>query len=105
MSISFTLPRNMNRDCGRGAPRRRPPGDLPIGQAKGTVYVVAAGNESRNARQNRPAAYDEVITVSAMADYDGRGGGQAPRPTTARTGRPSATTHSQRSATTDLTST
>ena len=43
---------------------------------RGTVYVVAAGNESRNARRNRPAAYDEVITVSAMADYDGRRGGR-----------------------------
>lgn len=47
--------------------------------ARGTVYVVAAGNESRNARRNRPAAYDEVITVSAMADYDGRGGGRGQR--------------------------
>lgn len=43
---------------------------------RGTVYTVAAGNESRNARRNRPASYDEVITVSAMADYDGRGGGR-----------------------------
>ncbi len=43
--------------------------------SRGTVYVVAAGNESHNARLNRPASYDEVITVSAMADYDGRGGG------------------------------
>ena len=55
--------------------RRFPPGNLPLG-ARGTVYVVAAGNESHNARQNRPASYDEVITVSAMADYDGRGGGR-----------------------------
>jgi subtilisin len=45
--------------------------------AHGTVYVVAAGNESHNAKLNRPASYDEVITVSAMADYDGRGGGRA----------------------------
>lgn len=49
--------------------------------AAGTVYVAAAGNDSHNARRNRPAAYDEVITVSALADYDGRGGGR---------GRPSA---------------
>ena len=46
---------------------------------RGTVYVVAAGNEGHNARRNRPAAYDEVITVSAMADYDGRGGGHGSR--------------------------
>ena len=43
--------------------------------ARGTVYAVAAGNESHNARFNHPAAYNEVITVSAMADYDGRAGG------------------------------
>ena len=29
-----------------------------------------------DARRVRPAAYDEVITVSALADYDGRGGGR-----------------------------
>jgi hypothetical protein len=37
---------------------------------------VAAGNNSRNAARNRPGAYDEVITVSALADYDGHGGGR-----------------------------
>ena len=42
---------------------------------RGTVYVVAAGNESHNARLNHPASYNEVITVSAMADYDGHAGG------------------------------
>jgi subtilisin family serine protease len=43
--------------------------------AAGTVYAVAAGNEAHNARMNRPAAYDEVITVGAIADYDGHSGG------------------------------
>jgi len=42
---------------------------------KGIVYVVAAGNNSQDVAHFRPASYDEVITVSAMADYDGRGGG------------------------------
>jgi subtilisin family serine protease len=46
---------------------------------RGTVFVAAAGNASRNARRSRPAAYDEVITVSAMADYDGRPGGRGKR--------------------------
>lgn len=74
MSISFSLPRPNESNCG-------PSGHDAIHQAicrsvaAGTVYVVAAGNDSRNARRNRPAAYDEVITVSALADYDGRGGG------------------------------
>jgi subtilisin family serine protease len=38
--------------------------------------VVAAGNDSRDARSFRPAAYDNVITVSALADFDGRPGGE-----------------------------
>jgi subtilisin len=43
--------------------------------AGGIPVVVAAGNNSRNAAANIPASYDEVITVSALADTDGRSGG------------------------------
>jgi subtilisin family serine protease len=43
--------------------------------AVGVTYVVAAGNDSANADYYTPAAYDEVITVSALADSDGRPGG------------------------------
>jgi subtilisin len=39
---------------------------------------VAAGNDSENARDSVPAAYDEVITVSALADFNGQPGGGAP---------------------------
>ena len=73
MSISFGIGPSPNSTCANG--------DDVIHQAlcrsvaKGTTYAVAAGNNSHNARRNRPAAYDEVITVSAMADYDGKGGG------------------------------
>ena len=42
---------------------------------KGTTWVVSAGNESVDAVDVVPAAYDEVIAVSALADYDGRPGG------------------------------
>jgi subtilisin len=41
----------------------------------GVTYVVAAGNNLDDARRYRPASYDEVITVSALADYDGQPGG------------------------------
>ena len=41
----------------------------------GVTYVVAAGNDAKNASGFTPAAYDEVITVSALADFDGRSGG------------------------------
>ena len=43
----------------------------------GTTYVVAAGNNAADASTRVPAAYDEVITVSALADFDGRPGGAA----------------------------
>ena len=41
------------------------------------TMVVAAGNETDDAANHVPAAYDEVITVSALADFDGRSGGGA----------------------------
>ncbi len=43
--------------------------------AAGVTYVVAAGNDSADAANFFPAAYPEVITVSAMADNDGMPGG------------------------------
>jgi subtilisin len=46
----------------------------------GVTIVVAAGNDARNAANYVPAAYAEVITVSALADYDGLPGGLASPP-------------------------
>jgi subtilisin len=46
--------------------------------AAGVTYVVAAGNDSIDAGGIVPAAYPEVITVSAMADSDGEPGGRGP---------------------------
>lgn len=43
--------------------------------AAGVTYAVAAGNSSDDAANHVPAAYDEVITVSALADFDGEPGG------------------------------
>jgi subtilisin family serine protease len=43
--------------------------------AAGVTYVAAAGNDASDAMWVTPAAYDEVITVSALADSDGRPGG------------------------------
>jgi len=43
--------------------------------AQGVVYVVAAGNSNADSANTIPAAYDEVITVSAVADFDGAPGG------------------------------
>ena len=49
-------------------------------QRAGVTIVVAAGNEHDNAAGYIPAAYDEVITVSGMADYDGQPGGNSNPP-------------------------
>ncbi|MDQ2964339.1 MAG: S8 family serine peptidase, partial [Chloroflexota bacterium] len=43
--------------------------------AAGVTVAVAAGNDSGSAAARVPAAYDEVITVSALADTDGKAGG------------------------------
>ena len=44
----------------------------------GVVVVTSAGNDSADAATAAPAAFPEVITVSAFADTDGRRGGQGP---------------------------
>ncbi|HEX5828290.1 MAG TPA: S8 family serine peptidase [Candidatus Limnocylindrales bacterium] len=43
--------------------------------AAGVTVIAAAGNNSFNASRLIPASYNEVITVSALADTDGRPGG------------------------------
>ncbi|MGH3660498.1 MAG: S8 family serine peptidase [Micromonosporaceae bacterium] len=43
--------------------------------AAGVTYAVAAGNSASNSSTFVPAAYDEVITVSALADFNGQPGG------------------------------
>ncbi|MGO1051488.1 S8 family serine peptidase [Crossiella sp. CA198] len=45
---------------------------------KGVVFAVAAGNNHKDAKTFFPANHPEVITVSALADFNGqRGGGAA----------------------------
>jgi subtilisin family serine protease len=43
--------------------------------AAGVLYVVAAGNDNTDAGATSPANSEDAITVSAIADYDGVGGG------------------------------
>lgn len=44
----------------------------------GVTYVVAAGNAASDLRFSVPAAYDEVIAVTALADSDGKPCGYGP---------------------------
>ena len=43
--------------------------------AAGVVYAVAAGNSAKDSSTFSPANHPDVITVSAIADFDGVGGG------------------------------
>ncbi|MDQ2913230.1 MAG: S8 family serine peptidase [Chloroflexota bacterium] len=49
--------------------------------SKGVTFVVAAGNDNRDFSTFTPAAYNEVLTVTAMADFDGLPGGGWTTPT------------------------
>jgi subtilisin len=46
--------------------------------ADGVTFVVAAGNGATNLAGSVPAAYNEVLTVTAVADFNGKPGGGAP---------------------------
>jgi subtilisin family serine protease len=48
------------------------------GVAAGVTYVAAAGNDSVDTAQRRPAAFSEVLAVSGMADSDGLPGALGP---------------------------
>jgi subtilisin family serine protease len=43
--------------------------------AAGVTYAVAAGNAAGDEARRVPAAYDEALTVTAVADFDGKPGG------------------------------
>jgi hypothetical protein len=38
---------------------------------KGVAFAVAAGNSDADAKNYSPAAFNNVLTVSALADFDG----------------------------------
>jgi hypothetical protein len=42
---------------------------------KGVAFAVAAGNEDDDARNYSPGGFDNVLSVSALADFDGQPGG------------------------------
>jgi subtilisin len=48
------------------------------GTAAGITYIAAAGNDSEDIQKVKPAAYDEVLTVTGIADSDGQPGGLGP---------------------------
>jgi subtilisin family serine protease len=53
---------------------------------RGIVYVASAGNSADDLSNHIAAAYDEVLTATGIADYDGQPGSLSP-PTCASDGR------------------
>jgi subtilisin len=43
----------------------------------GVTYAVAAGNSNKDLKDFRPATYNEVLTVTAVSDFNGQPGGGA----------------------------
>jgi hypothetical protein len=81
MSLSFTDPDVADDGaCGQASNRLVDQMHRAIcaSVAAGVTYVAAAGNLCEDAKYRAPAAFDEVITVSAMVDTDGMPGGDGP---------------------------
>src|SRR2546425_5086502 len=76
-SLSLGMLGRADSDCGRtnGDPLHRA---ICRSVASGVVYVVAAGNDRLDLARSVPAAYPEVLAVTAMSDTDGAPGGKGP---------------------------
>ena len=76
-SLSLGMPGVSDTSCGRtnADPLHRA---ICRSVATGITYVVAAGNDGTDLARSIPAAYPEVLTVSAIADTDGAPGAKGP---------------------------
>lgn len=69
-NISIGGPGTETDECGKGTD----PMHYAICRSikAGVVYAVAAGNSGQDISGTVPATYDEVLTATAMADFDGK---------------------------------
>jgi subtilisin len=73
-NISIGGPGQDQGNCGNGSdPLHKM---ICQGVAEGVTWTVAAGNAATDFASTIPATYDEVLTATAMADYDGLPGGK-----------------------------
>ncbi|HEU4656136.1 MAG TPA: S8 family serine peptidase [Capillimicrobium sp.] len=79
-NISLTGPAPEGDVAPCGAPDDDDPVHVAICRsvAAGVLYVAAAGNQFGDVQDRIPARYPQVLTVTAMADFDGAPGGAAP---------------------------
>jgi subtilisin family serine protease len=100
-NLSFGTRGRTDRDCGAT-------NDDPLHEAvcastaAGVTYVVAAGNDGVDLAGAVPAAYPQVLTVTAMSDSDGRGGGRGGAPACKPDERDDAAASFSNYATTDV---
>ncbi len=72
VNMSLAGPGSDDGDCGYSNDDLLHQAVCHLANDVGVTMVVAAGNESRDASDDIPAAYDEVITVAAMSDWVGQ---------------------------------
>lgn len=74
-NISIGGPGTETANCGKGTD----PMHYAICRSvkAGVAYAVAAGNSGQDIARFVPAAYDEVLTATAIADFDGKSDGLA----------------------------
>src|SRR5215211_5809925 len=93
MSLGATVPGSDDGDCGwidDGASARLHEA-VCKSVARDVFYAVAAGNDSNDFITDVPATFDEVLTVTAMADFNGKPGAERARPAHATETTPSPT--------------
>ena len=76
MSLSATVPGTDDGDCGWVGEDASAAMHQAIcnSVAAGVFYAVAAGNDSKDFVTDVPAAFDQVLTITAMSDSDGEPG-------------------------------
>ena len=82
MSLGATVPGSDDGNCGWiGDTSKNGPAAMHLAichsVGAGVFYAVAAGNERINFAADIPASFDQVLTVTAMADFNGKPGGGA----------------------------
>jgi len=92
VNLSLSEPGSDDRFCGN---TNQDPLHLAVCELAGSqiVVVTAAGDHGEDLATSIPASYNEVVAVTAMADFDGRPGGKAPEATCRDGGRDDTAAH------------